>query len=107
MSYGPAHWHCRIKRVRLRGNVYLFPGTTEPLMPARQQPHRPTISVLQDRLAEAASGELQALGLVWIDHDGEVWRVHTSSGFASGSKMMGALSLLADDISEEIRKANG
>lgn len=97
MSVDP---HCRIRKIKPRGNVQLFPGTVAPELPARKQPNEIVIDMLETLLDRARRGDVQGLAAAWINGDGS-----TASNWAGGqqygcSLLLGALGMLETEYAE-------
>ncbi len=101
--FGAEHWHCQIKRVRPRGNVFLMPGVTAPDMEARKQPCGPVIGILNNVVAQALKGEVQAVAIAWIDHNGADWR-NWGGGAVKTSALLGALALVSEEITRKVNE---
>lgn len=104
--------HCRIGRVKPKGNIKLFPGAAAPELPVHQQPHDDIVKLLEDTLADARAGKVQGLALAVIDHHHWPW---TDYAFGPGvgmpvATMIGALfSVMTkiQDASRRIKSATG
>jgi hypothetical protein len=58
--------HCRIGRVKRRGNIYAFRDITLPERPREEQPVQPVIQVLEELLVEAKAGKLRAFAAALV-----------------------------------------
>lgn len=92
--------HCRIGKIKPRGNIVLFPGTTAPELPVNRQPNEPTITLLRDALRKAERGEIIGAATVLVLPEGGT--VHNWAGADEHpcSVLLGGLKLLSDDISD-------
>jgi hypothetical protein len=59
-------WHCRIGRVKRRGNVYAFRGTVSPELGRDEQPVAGVIAELEQLLADAKSGKIRAIAFALV-----------------------------------------
>lgn len=99
-------WHCRIGIVKRRGNVHLFPGVYAPELPAEQQPNWPLIECLEDVLARARSGEVQAVGIAGVKADETTFTIWRRGGYWCSSLMAGAMLHLLFNYAAAAREAS-
>lgn len=95
--------HCRIGNVKKRGNVYLLPGVTSPELPARWQPHGPTVAMLRTLLERAERGDLHRIAVAWVNSDGNTCTDWSGgSPFYPGTLMLGAIQALVQDYGTRV-----
>lgn len=64
------------------GKVKLFPGTSDHAVALDQQPQADVIAFIEDLLARAKRGEIQAIAIAVVDpgkHTGDGWRCAVSA----------------------------
>ena len=98
--------HCRIGRVKPKGNISLFPGTMAPELPVNAQPRDDVIKTIEDVLTAAKAGKVQAIAFAWADD--QLWPF---SDYAFGAGQMplaiitGALHRVLWSLEDEARIA--
>lgn len=90
------HWHCRINKVTLKGNLAAFSGVTAIHLPARTQPNSDIISLARALVDEAESGRAQGVVISWLDQSGQTYSANAGASHFPVSWLIGSIITAVD-----------